>query len=76
MEELIRTKLLTGESKERFDKNFEKIFGKHKPNWEKRVMKQRDGYKVFINFPQGEEKCKLVGDQGKSIDPKQMDGFF
>lgn len=79
MEELIRTRVLSGEEKKRYDENYVRIFGDKKPIGMKKAVFNKHGILIRYNYPLGEEKCKIIRptfSNRNGFDPKQMDGLF
>ena len=74
MEEMIRTRILTGERKKRYDENFDKAFGKPKVTGEKKTYFNNDGILIKVNHGQGPEKFKIYTDI--RADKSQTDGMF
>jgi hypothetical protein len=73
-QELITTKILKGEEKKRYDENYDRIFKNRKPTGVRRE-EQHNGFKVRINYPQGEEQLKIL-DSKRTSNTKVAGGMF
>ena len=75
MEEMIRTRVLTGKRKQNYDENFTKVFGEHKPiSKKKKAYFNNDGILIKENYSQGADKFKILKDAQPS--KKYTDGMF
>jgi hypothetical protein len=75
VQELIRSKILTGEAKRKFDETMDRIFPQKQKYSGKRI-EQREGFTIIYNYPEKEKNKLMTCNDPRGFNPKVMDGMF